>query len=185
MLQEDQPGFEQAWRLEDERQQGRSIPAFFRKEIGVPGYRDVASLGTQVQKAFLQIPEHQRLLIVFDDFVVDTAAVYTKVLAFLGVPDDGRKEFPRINEGQQIRNPMLWALVWGTIMRAYPLLNPVKRTLKVSALNIYPRLSRIFLGVRSERPVISKALRAELRACFDEDIKRLSETIGRDLTYWQ
>jgi hypothetical protein len=185
MLQEDQPRFEQAWRLEDERRQGRSIPAFFRKEIGVPGYREVASLGEQVEKAFLQIPEQQRLVIVFDDFVADTAAVHTKVLEFLEVPHDGRTEFPQINEGQQVRNQRLWALVWGTMVRAHPLLNPVKRTLKISALNIYPRLSRLFLARRSERPVISEALRAEMRGCFDDDIKRLSATIGRDLSYWR
>jgi hypothetical protein len=185
MLQEDQPGFEQAWRLEDERQQGRSVPAFFRKEIGVPGYRDVASLGEQVERAFLLIPEQQRLLIVFDDFVVNTAAVYAQVLAFLGVPHDGRKAFPQINEGQRIRNPRLWALVWGTMLRAHPLIDPVKRTLKVSALNIYPRLSRLFLGRRSERPAIPEALRTEMRAFFDADIKRLSATIERDVSMWK
>jgi len=184
MLQEDQPSFEQAWRLEDERRQGRSIPAHFRKEIGVPGYRDVASLGEQVEKAFSLIPEQQRMMIVFDDFTADTTAVYARVLAFLGVPHDGRTEFPRINEGQKIRHPRLWALVWGTMMRAHPLIDPVKRMLKVSTLNIYPRLSRLFLGRRSERPTMPDALRAEMRAYFDEDIKRLSAAIGRDLTGW-
>jgi hypothetical protein len=184
MLQEDQPSFEQAWRIEDERRQGRSIPAFFRKEIGVAGYRNVASLGEQVEKAFSLISEQQRLLIVFDDFVENTAAVYAEVLAFLGVPHDGRKEFPQINEGRRIRNPKLWALVWGTLLRAHPLLDPAKRMLKVSTLNIYPRLSRLFLGTRLERPATSESLRAEMRAFFDDDIKRLSAAIGRDLNSW-
>jgi len=184
MLQEDQPSFEQAWRTEHERRKGRSIPAFFRKEIGVPGYRNVASLGEQVEKAFSLIPEQQRLLIVFDDFVANTAALYSQVLAFLDVPHDGRKEFPQINEGRRIGNPRLWALVWGTMLRAHPLLAPAKRMLKVSTLNIYPWLSRLFLRKRSEKPVIADALRAEMRAFFDDDIKRLSAAIGRDLTIW-
>jgi hypothetical protein len=185
MLQEDQPSFEQAWRAEHERRQGGSIPALFRKELGVPGYRNVASLGEQVEKAFSLIPEPQRLLIVFDDFVANTAAVYSRVLAFLGVPRDGRKEFPQINEGRQIRNPKVWAFVWGTMLRAHPLLDPAKRILKVSTLNIYPRLSAFFLDKRSEKPAMSEALRAEMRAWFDQDIKRLSATIGRDLTTWR
>jgi Sulfotransferase domain len=185
MLQEDQLDFELAWRLEEERQQGRSVPALFRKEIGVPGYRGVANLGEQVEKAFSLIPEQQRLLIVFDDFVADTAGVYTQVLAFLNVPHDGRKAFPQINEGRRIRNPKLWALVWGTMLRAHPLLDPIKRTLNVSALNIYPRLSRAFLGRRSGKPVISETVRAEMRECFDHDIKRLSAAIGRDLSHWR
>lgn len=185
MLQEDQPSFEQAWRLEEERRQGQNVPTFFRKEFGVPGYRDVVSLGEQVERAFSLIPQPQRLLIVFDDFIADVAAGYAQVLNFLGVPHDGRKEFPRINEGQTIRHPKLWALVWGTMLRMRPLLDPLKRMLKVSTLDIYPRLSRLFLGQRSERPAISQALRAEMRAYFDEDIKRLSAVIGRDLTAWR
>ena len=31
MLQEDQPSFEQAWKLDDERNQGRHLPHDFRK----------------------------------------------------------------------------------------------------------------------------------------------------------
>jgi len=184
MLQEDQPSFEQAWRAEHERRQGRSIPALFRKEIGVPGYRDVASLGEQVEKAFSLIPRQQCLLVVFDDLVANTADVYEQVLAFLSVPSDGRKEFPQINEGRLIRYPKLWTFVWGTMLRAHPLLNPAKRVLKVPTLNIYPRLSRLFLGKRSEKPAISEGLRAEMRTFFDNDIKLLSVTIGRDLSRW-
>jgi len=184
MLQEDQPSFEQAWRLEAERRQGQSVPAHFRKEIGVPGYRDVASLGAQVERAFSLIPEKQRLLIVFDDFVANLPVVYAKVLGFLGVPHDGRTEFPRINEGQEVRHPKLWTLVWGTLLRAHPLLNPVKQMLGVSTLNIYPRVSRLFLRRRFEKPPMTDALRADMRAFFDPDIKRLSAVIGRDLTCW-
>jgi sulfotransferase family protein len=185
MLQEDQLTFEQAWRLEEERLQNRNVPSFFRKEVGVAGYRSVALLGEQVERAFYLIPPAQRLLIVFDDFVVNTAAVYAQVLNFLGVPHDGRKEFAKINEGQSIRNPRLWTLIWGTLLFAYPLLAPVKRKLKVPALNIYPRLSRLFLGSRQERPVIPEPLRAEMRAHFGEDIKRLSAAVGRDLSHWR
>ncbi len=125
------------------------------------------------------------MLIVFDDFIADVAGVYAQVLAFLGVPHDGRKEFPPINEGQTVRHPRLWALVWGTLLRARPLLDPAKRVLEVSTLDIYPRLSRLFLTKRSERPAISDALRAEMRAFFDSDIKRLSAAIARDLTAWK
>lgn len=185
MLQEDQLSFEQAWRLDAERNRGRHLAPYFRKQIGLYEYRDVARLGEQVDHAFSRIPQRQRLLILFDDFIADTAAVYAQVLAFLKVPYDGRKEFPPINAGQRIRNPRLWALVWGTMLRAYPLMDPVKRILKVPALNIYPRLSRLFLGNRQEKPTISASLRAEMCAYFAEDVKRLSTAIGRDLSHWK
>lgn len=183
-LQEDQPTFERAWRLEEERRHGQSLPPNFRKEIGILYYRDIARLGEQVDRAFSLIAPHRRLVIVFDDFIADTAAVYAQVLAFLGVPHDGRREFPQINEGQRIRNVELWALVWGTLLRAHPLLEPVKRRLGIPALNLYPRLSRLFLTKRGAKPALPEALRAEMRAYFDDDIKRLSAAISRDLSHW-
>jgi hypothetical protein len=185
LLQEDQPTFELGWRAEEERLQGRSWPRHFRQSVGVAGYRDVAMLGEQVERAFLHILPHRRLFILFDDFVADTAAVYRQVLAFLNVPHDNRQAFPKINAGQQIEYPRLWEFVWGNLMRFYPLLNPVKRKFGIPALNIYSRLARLFMSNRPTRPEIPPALRAEMRSYFDADIRRLSTLIGRDLSYWK
>jgi hypothetical protein len=184
LLQEDQPTFELAWRAEEERHLSGSRPRHFQESIGVAGYRDVAMLGEQVERAFSLIPPHRRFLIIFEDFIADTAAVYRQVIAFLGVPHDGRQAFPKINAGQQIEYPRLWELVWGNLVRFHPLLGPVKRRLGIPALNVYPRLARLFMSDRQTRPEIPPALRAEMRSYFDADIKRLSAVIGRDLSYW-
>ena len=45
-------------------------------------------------------PREQVKVLVFDDLRADTGAVYRETLAFLGVPDDGRTEFPRVNENK-------------------------------------------------------------------------------------
>lgn len=182
LLQEDQPTFQLGWRAEEEK--SRRSPHRFHGPPGVAGYRDVATLGRQVERAFSLIPPHRRLLILFDDFIADTAAVYRRVLDFLGVPDDGRQAFPLINAGQQIEYPRLWRLVWGNLMRFYPLVDSFKRKLGIPAINVYPRLARQFMNDRPERPEIPPALRAEMRSFFDADIKRLSVMIDRDLSYW-
>lgn len=182
LLQEDQPTFQLGWRAEEERSQSRS--RHFQGPPRVTGYRDVAKLGEQVERAFPLIPPHQRLLILFDDFIADTASVYRKVLDFLGVPDDGRQAFPQINAGQQIEYPRLWHLIWGNLVRLYPLVDPLKRKLGIPALNVYPRLAPLFMKDRPMRSEIPPALRAEMRSYFDADIKRLSAIMGRDLSYW-
>jgi hypothetical protein len=184
LLQEDQPTFELGWRAEQERSESRSRPRHFRESLGVAGYRDVAMLGEQVERAFSLIPSHRRLLILFEDFIADTAAVYRQVLDFLGVPHDGRQAFPKINTGQHVEYPRLWELIWGSLVRFYPLLDPVKRKLGIPALNVYPRLARLFMSDRPTRSEIPPALRAEMRSYFDADINRLSAVIGRDLSYW-
>lgn len=182
LLQEDQPTFRQAWRAEEERSQSR--PRHLEGPFGVAGYRDVALLGAQVERAFSLIPPDRRLLILFDDFIADTASVYRQVLDFLGVPDDGRQAFPQINAGQQIEYPRLWHLIWGNLVRFYPLVDPLKRKLGIPALNAYPRLARLFMNDRPRRSEIPPVLRAEIRSHFDADIKRLSAVIGRDLSCW-
>jgi hypothetical protein len=182
LLQEDQPTFELGWRVEAER--SRSRPRHFQGPPGVTGYRDVAMLGEQVERALSLISPHQRLLILFDDFVTDTASVYRQVLQFLGLPDDGRQAFPPINAGQHIEYPRLWHFVWGNLVRFYPLVDPLKRKLGIPALNVYPRLARLFMKDRPGRSEIPSSLRAEMRSYFDADIKRLSAVMGRDLSYW-
>lgn len=182
LLQEDQPTFRLGWRAEEERSQSR--PRHFQGPPGVAGYRDVAMLGEQVEKAFSLILPHRRLLILFEDFIADTASVYRQVLDFLGVQDDGRQAFPQINAGQQIQYPRLWHLVWGNLVWFYPLVDPLKRRLGIPALNVYPRLARLFMKDRLSRSEIPSVLRAEMRSYFDADIKRLSAVMGRDLSYW-
>ena len=63
-------------------------------------YGDAARLGAQLRRVYESFPPEQVKVIVFDDLRADTAAVYRESLAFLGVPDDGRTEFPRVNENK-------------------------------------------------------------------------------------
>jgi hypothetical protein len=39
------------------------------------------------------VPDHQRLILVFDDLEREPAEVYKRIMRFFGVRDDGRREF--------------------------------------------------------------------------------------------
>lgn len=179
---ENQPDFELAWQLQASRRQGHNIPAECRAPMYLQ-YADACRLGFQVEQLLATFPRAQVKVLVFDDLIADTAAVYRDVLRFLGLPDDGRSSFERINEAKQAR----WAWAAGLIARGKPW--AVSAALKfrtATGLNPLPLMKRAlaFNETKAVKQQISGKFRKELVAAFQEDVQLLSELLGRDLTHW-
>jgi hypothetical protein len=182
-LEEDESSFETAWALRRERLAGRKIPKFC-VEPRLVDYADLGRLGQHAQRLFQEIPEPQRLVILFDDFARDTRSIYRQVLAFLGVPDDGRTEFPRINESRRLKNPTLYEFGHRPPPMLMRIVNAIKTALGIERLGILSRL--LDWNVRqSERKPLSATMKQTLRQEFSEDIDRLATLLGRDLSDWR
>ena len=110
-LDEDQIDFESAWRLQSQRRRGRNIPRRCR-EPSILQYGKIAKLGEQIDRLHTLVSKDRLHIIVFDDFINETPRVYRDLLQFLGVQNDGRTEFPRINEGRRVRYRWLYELAW-------------------------------------------------------------------------
>ncbi len=179
---EDVADFEQAWRLQDERAAGRSLPASGAYAYQLQ-YRDVATFAPQLRRLFDAVPAEQRLILVFDDFVKDTASAYRCVLKFLGLADDGRTEFPRVNQARIYRFGAL-----GRFYHSPPRI--IERPIRLlrSRVNAHSGLlkDRVkqLVSRNESRTKLRPEFAAELRAVFRDDIARISEMIGRDLTHW-
>jgi len=105
-IDEDEKNFERAWNLQELRKSGKRIPKKCRTPAFLQ-YRDVGKLGAQIERLLEVFPKEQVKVILFEDFVANTKAVYEDVLSFLGLDSDGRKLFPRINENKQYRMRLL------------------------------------------------------------------------------
>lgn len=179
---EDSPDFEQAWRLQSERQAGRRLPSGC-PEPALLQYREIALLGAQVKRLLEIFPKDQVLLLPFDDLVRDARGVYCHVLAFLGVEDDGRSSFPILYERSEQR------FSWLARFTQQP---PPMLSGPAAALRNWLRLERFsFLGplrainaVQRPRQPLSRTFRAELVAEFREDVQVLSQLLDRDLSHW-
>ena len=99
MLDEDEPDLARAWELQEARSRGERVPATARVPAFLQ-YGEAARLGAQLARVYEALPREQVLTIVFDDLRDDTGAVYRRTLEFLGLPDDGRADFPRVNENK-------------------------------------------------------------------------------------
>ena len=77
--------------------------------VRVPGVPPVRRRGDRSARSWRASTSPSRAssvkVLVFDDLRADTGAVYRDALAFLGVPDDGRSEFPRVNENKVHERP--------------------------------------------------------------------------------
>lgn len=84
--------FETAWRLSGKRDR-TNISAQCRS----PKFLDYVAAGAfsmQVERFFKEFPDEQIRVFHFRDWSRNPRATYLEILDFLGVPDDGRREFP-------------------------------------------------------------------------------------------
>lgn len=183
LLWEDEPSFEVAWALQERRARGERIPRHC-KDHRVLLYRQVARLGEQVERACALIPPRQRLVIVFDDFRGHTDSVYRRVLDFLGLPDDHRSDFSRINQSRRLKSWRLWELACSPPEKLVSAVERGKRILGIERLGVLKRV-RGWLLTEAGSPAVPATLKLEMLRDFSDDIDLLSSLLERDLSHWK
>ena len=183
-IDEDEKDFEKAWNLQELRKSGKRIP----KKCRTPAllqYRDVGKLGAQMERLLEVFPKEQVKVILFEDFMADTGAVYEDVLSFLGLNSDGRRLFQRINESSKYRSQLIGhftqtppdkiVCVWKCIKDAFGIKN--------FGHLVMNRLRKANIIVQPRKP-LNVELRQALADEFEDDIHRLEAIINRNLSHW-
>lgn len=186
-LQENVQDFREAWKLQETRRHGSGVPRATR----IPAllqYKDVCSLGSQVERLLSIFPEQQVKIIVFDDFVTNTSTVYNEVLTFLALPLDGPQHFPRINPNKVTTSRSLaWIDLRVRELARFRRLNRVvlraKRVLGLEGRRLLAIPVERYTNV-SDRPQLEEDFRAELAEEFAADVEKLGSLLGRDLGHW-
>lgn len=172
---EDIVDFDAAWRAQDERRRGDSLPSLCPdKKLLL--YGDVAALGSQLARLFDTVERDRVHTVLFDDFAGNTRAAYRGVLEFLELPNDARTSF-------EIRNSNRMVIHLGLARLAHRL-NVIKRRLGFRASFGVWRVISPWLSRRAPRPPMSQLLREELLEYFRAEVTRLSMLLDRDLSSW-
>ena len=186
-MEEEVSDFATAWSLQGERAAGRRVP---KRSVDprMLQYGEVGRLGKYIDQLFHVAGRERCHVVVYDDFVRDPRAVYLDVIGFIGVDDDGRSDFPSRKPSRSIRSGPLHRLLYWHPPRAERLIPYIharvgrSRTSKLRHLR--KRLVRA--NSRTEKPAgIDAATREMLRAEFSDDIARLGNLLGRDLSHWR
>ena len=177
---EDIIDFADALDAEDDRRQGRRIPAGANKPAALL-YRDSAHFAEQVERYFDALGRDRVLVIIYDDFRDDTLGSYQRVLEFLGVDPSFVPRMAVVNPSKQPRSRLLTRLIAsppGWVRGVAGAVLPARQR---------KRLFRRALALNSRtapRSPMDPELRARLKAEFAPEVRRLGELIGRDLSAW-
>lgn len=186
LRREDQPTFYDAWKLMDNRKKGKDLPAN-RRVDQIVIYSELAKFGEQLEFLFSIFPKEQVKVIFLDDYSKDMRSVYLDILNFLDIPDDGRKEFPRINQNfeykskfsQFLMHPPKWLYI------------PIVSVLNFLDKNSAGKIGSLHESIRnkltkpSDRNTLDTEVYNEVLEYFLEDIQKLELLTGRDLSSWQ
>lgn len=168
------PDFEFCWRLQESRLNGDHLPNQFNDGVALQ-YGALAKTGSQLQRMLALVDPRHVHIILYDDFHRDTAASYATTLDWLGLADDGRIQFERLNPSITYQWPGL----------EYGLRNirTVRMALRLpGGLGIHALIDR--LNKKTVRESLRPEFRRELCDYFREDVALLSRLLGRDLSHW-
>lgn len=184
---ETETSFERAWTLQEKRASGWTPPMPQNNVAAQFQYRDKGCFSRYVENVYRHFPREQVHVVFFEEFVADPRRAYLDTLRFLGIPDDGRTEFPRVNEARVIYLPRL-----NRILAARP-------PWAVRVNSVFKRLlGRPFLPWAKLRHLTTRpasrsaghapmppALRQSLGDEFAADIAQLETVLGRSLDIWR
>jgi hypothetical protein len=184
-LSEDDGSLENAWRKQAARARGIDIPKLC-KDPGTLQYKEMCSLGAQIDRLFRLVPASRRHVIVYDDLKQEPQKVFRDIVGFLGVADDGTSRFANENSFARFGNTAVARLVQRMLITG---------TLRWARVKFQPALSRH--GIRplrwlvnrslepTKKPQLSHSFHQELWSAFAPDVALLSRLLNRDFSHWE
>jgi hypothetical protein len=169
--------------LEDDRREGRRVPARSAQPRDLL-YADIVRYVEQLRRYHAAFGHEQVLVLIYDDFRSDNEATVRAVLDHLGVRDHTVIETVQANPSVRVRSTRLHELVHSVSVGAGPASRAAKAALKLFTSR---RLRREALRVTRRRVVFAEPrppdedLMLELRRRFKNEVVALSDYLDRDL----
>lgn len=140
-------------------------------------YLDYPRFSGQIKRYLDVFGKDKVHVIVFDDFKDDNLKVYREVSNFLGVDESFCPDFNVVNDNKMVRNRLIFKIIktcpWKEIAKKYRPMVKIKR-------GIINRFNYEYF----QRPDMDIKLKKRLQIEFTDEVKHLSELLGRDLTNW-
>lgn len=133
----------------------------------------------QLQRYFHVFPSDQIRVYLFEDLKEDTTALVRDILTFLNVDPNFNPETNRRHNPSGLPRYELLRDLLGTR-------NPVRTTLKwLLPTDVRERIRRTFTDMNRHKPELPDEARQTLREIYRDDIYKLENLIGQDLSAWK
>jgi len=168
--------FEQAWRLQRPRLEGRHLPPRWPYPQWLQ-YGALYCYAPQVRRLLAHVPRTQFLVLIFEEFFADPSHQFARVLEFLRLPPDpARTAFPVVNQATGVRSARLERV----LRHPPPALVPLRRAAHAVAFHPLRALQRLN-RVAGQKPPLRESFRTELEEYFSVDVTELEQLLGRGL----
>jgi hypothetical protein len=187
LLNDDLTDVEQALAAEPDRRLGRRIPWTCETPFALQ-YSTIVSYTEHVQR-YMQVFGRDRVrCILFDDFQREPDRVYSETLAFLGLEPRRSPTFTAYNQTRRWRSQRLAPFVALPhrigLRLCFCIPAGRARRLTIAAMNLALHLPTTALQDASRPSPMPPKLRSALRERFRDDVERLAQLLGRDLSSW-
>ena len=168
--------------LERERELGNKIPKN-SKCSKLLRYSEIAKYGEQLENVYKYFPKNQVKVILFDEFIKSNRNTYREVLNFLDIEDDGRRDFPKINEAKKAKSIFISKIVNRPPKFAKVLAKIARRILNKPRLGLLSALDCANREVTEKKHITIKE-KNMLLEIYTKDIKKTEEILNQDLSSW-
>lgn len=168
-LDEDVRDFDQAWTSWGAR---ANTPPATCRDAKFLNYPAVARFGEQIARFRSCFPDDQIMILRMEEWKADPRKAYQEVLAFLGLSDDGRTEFPVIHEAKHHSSDVVAKLVQRPPGWALNVAGGLRRVLGLKRLGLSRVLRKVNTGKGYDQTAakgISPQTMAEIDAALAED----------------
>lgn len=179
---EDVIEIQKAWELSSERKQGLKIPKLCRDRKSLY-YDEIAKLGSQLERLMEIFPKEQIEIIFSEDFFKNTKAVYQEVLSYLGLPDDERTDFPKVNQNKHHKLGWLANVTQHPPKELTNMIMKLKKKIGLEHIGVLRILRKINKSEIQRQPLSDKFKMKLIQTYYNEVVK-LSRLTGRDLNHW-
>lgn len=181
-LDENEKNFEKALNLEENRKKGESIPKDCRASK-LLYYSEIAKYGEQLENIYEYFSRENVKVILFDDFKKSNRNSYVEVLNFLEIKDDGRNEFPRVNDSKKAKSNFINKIVNRPPKFAQSIAKLTRKILNKPRLGILGSLDHMNREKLEKKEITIKEKQL-LLASYKEDIKKTEKILNQDLSSW-
>jgi hypothetical protein len=175
-FQESIGDFQCAWELSGHRTL-ENIPSACRVEMQL-NYKEMGLFYKFSKRYFDVFPQEQIRLFHYDDWVCDPRVLYQEMLTFLGLTDDGRTDFPRVNARSRHRYVSIARFLQ---QPPWPVKGSVKllhKSLGVRSLGLAESIERLNRRVDLSQD-ISDEMKEQIRNYYRADNRLLKPLICR------
>lgn len=165
---ENEKDFMKAWRRAfDTSGQIKSEAATIDGKIN---YYFWGAFGRHIQRVFDIFPQEQIIILTLEEIQLHPETTYARMLEFLRVDHDGRKEFPASNIGYKIKRPALHRAVRRLKKFSAPALRHLHELRGGQGLGVLKLLNRYNTEAGSYSRDIAQEVRVELQQVFADDL---------------